>query len=38
MLTTLIAIATVAVSFLCFRDGQLFDKLSLRPYRMVRHG
>lgn len=38
MLTTLITVATVVVSFLCFQNGQLFDRLSLRPYRMVHHG
>ncbi len=35
MLTyTLIAI-TVLVSMLCFNNAQLFDKLSLKPYRVV---
>ena len=38
MLTTLITVATVVVSFLCFQNGQLFDRLSLRPYRMAHHG
>lgn len=35
MLTYIIIAVTVAVSFACFNNGQLFDKLSLKPYRVV---
>lgn len=35
MLTYIIIAVTVAVSLACFSNGQLFDKLSLKPYRVV---
>ncbi len=35
MLTEVILAITVIVSFLCFNNGELFDKLSLKPYRVV---
>lgn len=35
MLTYIIIAVTIAVSFACFNNGQLFDKLSLKPYRVV---
>lgn len=35
MLTYIIIAVTVAVSLACFNNGQLFDKLSLKPYRVV---
>lgn len=35
MLTYIIIAVTVAVSFACFNNGQLFDKLSLKPYRVI---
>ena len=35
MLTYLITGITVVVSFICFNNRLLFDKLSLKPYRIV---
>jgi membrane associated rhomboid family serine protease len=35
MLTEVILAITVIVSFLCFNNGDLFNKLSLKPYRVV---
>ncbi len=35
MLTEVILAITVIVSFLCFSNGELFNKLSLKPYRVV---
>ena len=35
MLTEVILALTVIVSFLCFNNGDLFNKLSLKPYRVV---
>ncbi len=35
MLTEVILAITVIVSFLCFNNGELFNKLSLKPYRVV---
>lgn len=38
MLAYAIIAVTVAVSFVCFGNAALFDKLSLKPYRVVRAG
>ena len=35
MITYLITGITVVVSFICFNNRLLFDKLSLKPYRIV---
>lgn len=38
MLTYLIIAVTVVISLVCFSDGRLFGRLSLKPYRMVHAG
>lgn len=38
MLTYIIIAATVAISMACFSNRQLFDKLSLKPARVVHSG
>jgi len=35
MITTIILIVTVLVSIKCFSDEELFNKLALKPYRVV---
>jgi len=35
MLTYTIIIVTIIISFMCFNNRQLFDKLALSPYRVV---
>lgn len=35
MQTTVILIATIVVSYLCFGNRDLFNRLSLKPYRMA---
>lgn len=35
MLTLIIIVATVVISFSSFNNSRLFDKLSLKPYRVV---
>ena len=38
MLAYVIIAVTVAVSFVCFNNRTLFDKLSLKPYRVIHAG
>lgn len=35
MITYIILGTTIALSFICFSNSQLFDRLSLKPYRVV---
>lgn len=35
MITYIIIAATLAISLACFNNGQLFDRLSLKPYRVI---
>lgn len=37
MFTDLLIIVTAAVSIVCFNKYQLFEHLSLKPYRVVQH-
>lgn len=37
MFTDLLIIVTAAVSIVCFNKYQLFERLSLKPYRVVQH-
>ena len=34
-MTYIIIAITIAVSFACFNNRQLFDKLALKPYRVI---
>ena len=38
MLTYIIIAATVVVSYICFANRRLMDRLSMNPYRVVRSG
>lgn len=38
MLTLFIVAVTVVISFGCFSNSRLFDKLSLKPYRVIHSG
>lgn len=37
MITIVILIVTVILSILCFNNRALFDKLALKPYRVIHH-
>ena len=38
MCTYIIIAATVIISFTCFKDNQLFNKLALKPFRIIHSG
>lgn len=38
MFTYIIIAATVIISFTCFKDNQLFNKLALKPFRIIHSG